>query len=863
MSFDAGAVTGSAVLETAKWMSGIKLIEKTSKAVGGILKKGLAAGFAAVTAGMTASIIQANAYQKEFSNVSTLTDQNTEALQDMSLGLLSLDANLGTTRELTRSMYDAISAGAAPGQEALETVASSAKFAKAAVADNAASVKLLSAATNAYGRENLASDKAADIFFTTIKQGVVTGEELAGTIGQSIPLFSSMNIPLEQLGAGMAAMTKQGVSASESTTQLNAIVSSFLKPSEALTEELEKQGFASGEAFIKQEGLVGAMDLLTTATKTGGKEMATLLPNIRAMRGAMALSDQGAVEFKDTMEAMADNSGVVDEAFKKQEKTMATFKAELGKTSIIVGNIGKFFLDDIVNGAQQALKAVNEFLTSGEGLLLFARIGEIVGGTFSTIEAVFTTLGDLLEDTFMETVDDVKNTFMELFAEVGPGIDVFEILGKAVDFIGGGFNILIRVMGLYLKTHIRLVKAVTQSLPVFSDLWDVITGKKRIADLKESLDLIGKNFTEFGKDFVDDVGIVVTEAQEQWAKLGSGAEDNSKTFSEAWKKGSKDARSFVIKNFRAAISGVKDESGILEKIRKDNEDNNKGGQDRITATTKLEIDKRKALWQGWTTFVEENLKTTLDKVMFWGQTIGGIFSQTFNNIEGLSQQSFENQQTTLDLSSAEQTKTVQDAFNARQAALQANLDAGLISQDAFNKQSATNKKTFEAEKSKIDQEAATKNNELAKKQFEAEKKFSAGQIWMKFAQAAAGYWAWGAPKGPPGWAIAGVQTGLALGNAIAGTALVARQKFVPAFAGGTKNAPGGLAVVGEEGPEAVEIPKGSRVFPASLTSGILDSIGKSKDVTINFHGAVVREEQDLPKIARAVSGILGRELRTA
>jgi hypothetical protein len=37
--------------------------------------------------------------------------------------------------------------------------------------------------------------------------------------------------------------------------------------------------------------------------------------------------------------------------------------------------------------------------------------------------------------------------------------------------------------------------------------------------------------------------------------------------------------------------------------------------------------------------------------------------------------------------------------------------------------------------------------------------------------------------------------------------------FLPAFAGGTNYAPGGLAVVGESGPEVVNLPRGSQVIP--------------------------------------------------
>jgi len=50
----------------------------------------------------------------------------------------------------------------------------------------------------------------------------------------------------------------------------------------------------------------------------------------------------------------------------------------------------------------------------------------------------------------------------------------------------------------------------------------------------------------------------------------------------------------------------------------------------------------------------------------------------------------------------------------------------------------------------------------------------------------------------------------------------------PALAGyatGTDFAPGGWAIVGERGPELVELPRGSRVFPASETTDVLRSLG--------------------------------------
>lgn len=75
--------------------------------------------------------------------------------------------------------------------------------------------------------------------------------------------------------------------------------------------------------------------------------------------------------------------------------------------------------------------------------------------------------------------------------------------------------------------------------------------------------------------------------------------------------------------------------------------------------------------------------------------------------------------------------------------------------------------------------------------------------------------------------ITGIVAGIgliALGTLIKGAA--SKLSF-NGFAVGTRNAPGGLALVGERGPELVNIPQGSRVTPAAQTAAALNGMGDS------------------------------------
>ena len=63
-----------------------------------------------------------------------------------------------------------------------------------------------------------------------------------------------------------------------------------------------------------------------------------------------------------------------------------------------------------------------------------------------------------------------------------------------------------------------------------------------------------------------------------------------------------------------------------------------------------------------------------------------------------------------------------------------------------------------------------------------------------------------------------------------GTMLKNKMTKTQAFAVGTRNAPGGMSLVGERGPELINIPRGSSVIPAAQTSNMLGGMGGAVEV---------------------------------
>ncbi len=80
---------------------------------------------------------------------------------------------------------------------------------------------------------------------------------------------------------------------------------------------------------------------------------------------------------------------------------------------------------------------------------------------------------------------------------------------------------------------------------------------------------------------------------------------------------------------------------------------------------------------------------------------------------------------------------------------------------------------------------------------------------------------------------------------------------IPGFASGTDFAPGGLAVVGEQGPELVSLPSGAQVRP--LPDGGLLAPGRPRagdGIVVNISGNYLLSERDLSDLAGRVGQVL-------
>lgn len=815
MAFKAGSIYGEAVLDTKKWTGPAKGLSTS-------VKVGLAAAGAAVVAFATKAIKAGDEFQRAMSNVATVIDTTQVSTQQLAMQLFQLDPALGSTTELTNALYQSFSAGAQTAEEAMQTTVDAARFARAGLTDTATAVDVLTTAVNAYGSETVSTTQASDIFFKTIELGKTTGAELASTIGSSIPLFASSGIALEELSAGIATMTKQGNNAAEATTQLNAIVSAFLSPSAALEEQLQSVGAASGSAFLEAEGLTGALSLLEDATGGNAGKMAELLPNIRALRGAMALTGQGGDILTETLAEMENAAGATEVAFNKQEKTFDTLRNQMEKVMVITGNIGKHFADQIAVGATQSTSALINFIVSADAMNIVAEVVGVLAGAFTVVKTVLTELWDVVRPAITEIWGMLTEKLASNVDKSEALAGASKILSVALNLVTSAVTVAIKIIKTQIELYADWIIAIKETAGVAGEFFKFLSGRAQWEDVRAQARSAGDAFVGLGQNFKDNIGDIFQTVRDEVRTFGQETEDINAKLSADVETAYVNASEGVRNNWGELITGQEDFADAMLtqqlKLQNDLAETNDG----LVQDTEETVEELSATWDD-----------------YWGALETGT-NQIFGSMQSIRSQAFENEKARLDNRIAEE-----------QAQLERRREMGIITEEQYEEQ-----------KQQLDERAQAQQNELAKRQFQSQKNFQMTQLFIDTAAAIVGWWRTasriGFPFGPIFGATMTAAT-LALSNKQA--KLIEEQQFVPArqFGGMAR----GLTRINEAGGEIVSLPDGSQVVPNDISRQIAERADNRTEINVSFAGAQINDNMDLERVTDAVVRKLGRRMRVA
>lgn len=434
MTGNATSLRGALMASGREVDSFTKKVENSGKSgmkAGQLLKMGFAAAAVAVGVALAYSVAQAAAFDKEMRNVQSITKVSDSQLQDMGSTLIDMSTKLPqSATTLAAGLYEIASSGF-QGADGLKVLEASAISASAGLTTTNVAAKAITSVLNAYGLSADHATDVSDVLFQTVNVGVVTFEELAGTIGDVVGTAAAATVEVDELASAVATMTLSGISASEAGTSLNRLIQSLIDPSEELAAALNEVGYESGATALQTDSLSTVIEKLRVASDGNIETLLKWFPEIRAARGALALmSNEGAnyARVVADIENKESRAGAARAALTEQMKSASAqweiFKNRINAGAIIVGS--KMLpgiislLGSITSLAQQglpilldALKRLNPFFEAmwqhAKNLVDIA--GELAS-VFGPVIGMFAALGGVLAinalNLFAEALETVS-----------------------------------------------------------------------------------------------------------------------------------------------------------------------------------------------------------------------------------------------------------------------------------------------------------------------------------------------------------------------------------------------------------------------------------------------------------------------
>lgn len=251
---------------------------------------------------------------------SLLPNLNNGEFVELQKDVRELSVEMGINAvEATGALYQAISAGV-PKDNAIEFLRVSSKAAIAGLTNTETSVDTLTSVLNAYKRPAEDAEAVSDVLFTTVRLGKTNFEELGASIFNVAPIASAMNVSLEEVGASVATLTKQGVPTAQAMTQLRGALVALQKPNKEMQEALSGMGYESGQALLDAQGLHGALNALREESGLTSSQLTAAFGRVEAFGAVLALTGKNTKGALEDLEAMGNASGAMEAAFEVNDE---------------------------------------------------------------------------------------------------------------------------------------------------------------------------------------------------------------------------------------------------------------------------------------------------------------------------------------------------------------------------------------------------------------------------------------------------------------------------------------------------------------------------------------------------------------
>lgn len=406
---------------TATQLVGIEVGMHAAGAAARAMIDAVASGISAIIGATAKTIDTSSKFGLKMAEVSSIVDDADQVMGGLHRSVLMLSGEFGKApTDVAKALYEAVSAGATDAASAVSVLSTANKIAVAGQGDVATTIKALTATVNAFGGSMLETTGIADAMFVAIRDGNITAQEMAEQLGDVVGSARMVGLTFDETAAAVAAITLNGIKASEAVTALNGSLNAVLNPTKKAKEEAAALGIEfSAMGIQKAGGFLNFLKAIRANANLTSESFGRLFEDNRAMRAALALTVNDGAAFTRVMEHMGEKAGAMDAAFARISDTLEfqrmRFDSLREAATIAIGDV--FTRSE---GAKGALEGVNTALSIFVAEMLGAGVA-----TFGTREE--------MNKLARETIADLIDGFASLL-ETGDSISsYFSTLGTAID----------------------------------------------------------------------------------------------------------------------------------------------------------------------------------------------------------------------------------------------------------------------------------------------------------------------------------------------------------------------------------------------------------------------------------------------
>lgn len=339
--------------------------EKVKDAGSGMTKKVTAP----ILAAGAASAKMAMDFEDSMAKVSTIADATEVPMDEMQKAILDLSNQTGiSSEEIAQNVYDSISAGQKTG-DAVNFVSNSTKLAKAGFADAGAALDVLTTIMNAYGLKASEVTNVSDMLIQTQNLGKTTVADLASSMGKVIPTANAYGVSLDELCAGYAIMTANGVATAESTTYMNGMLNELGKSGTTVSETLkEKTGKTFKELMDSGMSLSDVLKIISDAATENNKSFGDMWSSSEAGKAGMILLGDSAENFNGVLDQMQNSAGATNTAFEKLDTNSTKIKKETNELKNDAIDLGTTLMEELAPIIENIAEKISEFTEWFNGL---------------------------------------------------------------------------------------------------------------------------------------------------------------------------------------------------------------------------------------------------------------------------------------------------------------------------------------------------------------------------------------------------------------------------------------------------------------------------------------------------------------